>query len=94
MLGRAHFRTPRQTRWGPTIAITDPADQTEGPAIRTEIKIGTRGSELALTQTQQVVDALKQLRKGMSTAPASFLNWLSSRPAATGTAGKTSPHWE
>jgi hydroxymethylbilane synthase len=65
MLGRAHFRTPRQTRWGPTIAITDPADQTEGPAIRTEIKIGTRGSELALTQTQQVVDALKDANPGV-----------------------------
>ena len=32
---------------------------------RTEIKIGTRGSELALTQTQQVVDALKDANPGV-----------------------------
>lgn len=46
--------------------MTSPVDQPEGPAIRTEIKIGTRGSELALIQTQLVIDALKGANPGVA----------------------------
>ena len=56
--GRPHGDRP--------IALTRPVDQPEGPAIRTEIKIGTRGSELALIQTQLVIDALKGANPGVA----------------------------
>lgn len=45
--------------------MTSPVVRTDGSSIRAEIKIGTRGSELALTQTRHVVDALKEANPGV-----------------------------
>lgn len=45
--------------------MTSPVVRTDGSSIRAEIKIGTRGSELALTQTRLVVDALKEANPGV-----------------------------
>ena len=40
--------------------MTSPALRTDGSNIPAKIKIGTRGSELALIQTRRVIDALKK----------------------------------
>ncbi len=45
--------------------MTSPVPRTDGSSNRATIKIGTRGSELALTQTQHVVDALKAANPGI-----------------------------
>ena len=45
--------------------MTSPVPRTDGSSNRAIIKIGTRGSELALTQTQHVVDALKAANPGI-----------------------------
>jgi hydroxymethylbilane synthase len=45
--------------------MTSPSLRTDDTFVRAEIKVGTRGSELALTQTQQVIDALKEANPGV-----------------------------
>lgn len=45
--------------------MISPVVRTDGSSIRAETKIGTRGSELALTQTRHVVDALKEANPGV-----------------------------
>ena len=44
--------------------MTSPVARTKGSRIQAEIKIGTRGSKLALTQTRLVIDALETANPG------------------------------
>ncbi len=44
--------------------MTSPVARNNGSTVRAVIKIGTRGSELALTQTGHVIDALKKANPG------------------------------
>ncbi|MCH8909244.1 MAG: hydroxymethylbilane synthase [Chloroflexi bacterium] len=45
--------------------MTSPVVRTDGPGIRAKIKIGTRGSKLALIQTRLVINALKEANPGI-----------------------------
>ncbi|MCZ6538939.1 MAG: hypothetical protein O6922_03835, partial [Chloroflexi bacterium] len=45
--------------------MTSPVARTGGSGARADIKIGTRGSELALIQTRLVVDALEEANPGV-----------------------------